>query len=670
MRALAIGLVLVYHAGVRQLPGGFVGVDVFFVISGFLITGLLIREVEATGRVSLRQFYARRAKRLLPATGLVLAVTAALTWLTTSVVQWRDFGLDIVSAALYVVNWRLADRSVDYLAEDIGPSPVQHFWSLAVEEQFYIVWPLLLVLLALLMKRRQSLRPRMVMTVGILLVLVPSFVWSVHVTATSPSTAFFVTPTRLWELGIGALVAIGATAWVSIPRFAASVLGWLGLATVLASGFLLTADVAWPGYAAMAPVLGTAALIVAGFASGNAGPAGLLSWGPAVWVGGLSYSLYLWHWPVLVAATAHWGDLGAKKGLLVVALSFIPAYLSFRYIENPFRFARPIARSNALALSIGANFTVIGVAAGLVLVLLIPSTSIGSPGGVGPSGASVLQHEQGTVDSLDQIQWFTPDPATAPEDLPAGYANKCTTVVADDAVKTCELGQADGAITIAVVGDSKMLQWESAIDSIAKSQGWRVVSFTKSACGFHTGMQSARSKPYTACAEWNQKVLPEVIDLQPDLVLTSQIANRALRDPDDPATLSHDVMVDAIAERWAELQESDIPVAVLLDNPNPGPVLSVYECVADNMKNLSACTFPRDEGIRASGAVVLQEAAARGRGVSVLDVNRFICPEEVCVPVIGNTLIYRQTSHLTDTFVRTLIPALSEQLVPVVGALR
>src|SRR5690606_38960008 len=153
MRAVAIGLVLVYHAGVGYVPGGFVGVDVFFVISGFLITGLLIREIEKTGRISLPTFYARRAKRLLPATGLVLVVTTILTWLTTAAVEWRSFGLDVVAAATYVVNWRLADRSVDYLAEDVGASPVQHFWSLAVEEQFYVVWPLLLVLLAWWMRR-------------------------------------------------------------------------------------------------------------------------------------------------------------------------------------------------------------------------------------------------------------------------------------------------------------------------------------------------------------------------------------------------------------------------------------------------------------------------------------------------------------------------------------
>lgn len=664
LRAVAIGLVLVYHAGVRFVPGGFVGVDVFFVISGFLITGLLIRELEQNGRVSLTRFYARRAKRLLPATGVVLVATAAMTWWTASVVEWRTFGMDIVGSALYVVNWVFAVRSVDYLAEDVGVSPVQHFWSLAVEEQFYIVWPLLLLVVGWWVRRRSQQRLRAVMTVGIAVVIVPSFVWSVIMTANNPASAFFVTPTRLWELGIGAFVAIGAGLWRKVPRIVAIILGWIGLIAVATSGLIVTEEWAWPGYAALWPTLGTAAVIVAGYTSGRAGPAGLLAWQPAVWIGGLSYSLYLWHWPLLVSATAMWGELGAKRGLLVVAFSFIPAYLSYKLIENPIRFAQPVARSNRLALSLGANFSLIGVAAGLALALVVPSSSTPADD-LRAAGAEALGVQgQGTVESLKEVDWFVPAVTEAVDDRPASYDQGCSVDQVSPVPILCEYGDPDGDVTIAMVGDSKIIQWQSALDAIAKEHGWHIYGYIKSACAFSTGTQLAKGKPYTSCAEWNDRMLTTVTDLDPDLVLVSNRVNRALEDPDDPDSRTTQAMEDALAERWQELANAGIPVLVLLDNPSPG--MAVYECVAEHMDDPEACTFDRDEGTKASAKPVQLAAAKRVPGVRTIDMVDYICPDDECVPVIGHVLVYRQTSHLTDTYVRTLTDDLAEQLVPAV----
>jgi peptidoglycan/LPS O-acetylase OafA/YrhL len=673
MRAIAIGLVVVYHAGVRQLPGGFVGVDVFFVISGFLITGLLVREVTSTGRVSLTRFYARRAKRLLPATGLVLVTTVVLTWLTISAVRWREFGLDIVSAATYVVNWRLAARSVDYLAEDVGPSPVQHFWSLAVEEQFYIVWPLLLVALAWLLRRRGGLRPRRVMALGIAAVIVPSFAYSVYLTAANPATAFFVTPTRLWELGIGAFVAIGATLWTRVPRVAAIALGWAGLVAVVASGFLLTTEVAWPGYAALLPTLGTAAMIVAGYTSGRAGVAGVLAWKPAVWVGGISYSLYLWHWPLIVAATAYWGELGAKKGLLVMAVAVVPAWLSLRLIENPIRFAPALSRSNRLALSIGGNFTALGVVAGLVLVLLVPSSGSSATAaaeGKTALGAGALAGSSaapGTVASLADVEWYTPDVVDAEADVPP-YPRECQVDQQSSDPVVCEWGDPEGAVTVAVVGDSKAMQYYSPLDEIARREGWRIVSMTKSACGFHDGMQVNKGEPYTSCAEWNDAVDEELLSLRPDVLITSERVNDALADPADVDSRSVDAMVDAMVRSWTRVTEAGIPMIVIADNPTPGDVSPVYECIADNGGDLAACTFEREQGARRSGAAAQLPAAEQVPGVRVVDIRDSICPGETCVPVIGNVLVYRQTSHITDTYARSLTDVLAAALVPEVDA--
>ena len=673
LRAVAIGLVLVYHGAGDLLPGGFVGVDVFFVISGFLITGILVRELERDRQVSLVRFYARRAKRLLPATAVVLVATSVLTWATTSPVVWRVFAGDIVGAAFYVVNWVLAGRAVDYLAEDVDVSPVQHFWSLAVEEQFYVVWPLLIVAAAWWLRRRPQARTRPVLTLAIGAVIVGSLVCSVLWTSSSPSVAFFATPTRLWELGIGALVAIGAPLWERLPAAPARAATWAGLAAVLASGFLLDSSVPWPGAAALWPTLATAVVIVGGVAAGRSGATVLLGARPMVWLGGLSYSLYLWHWPLLVAAEEIVGGLGRLQGLLVVAASLVPAYLCNRLVENPIRFAPSVSRSHGLALSLGGGFTMVGVVAGLVLALAVPvrtappgeQQAVGA-GSLLEDGATTDGAAPGSVGSLADIDWWVPDATEAIHDVPDAYADGCQQDQVSAEPIVCEWGDLDGDLVVAAVGDSKLVQWQPALDPIAAEQGWHVYSISKSACAFGTGRQVNEGAEYTSCTEWNERTLEEVLALQPDVVLVGNRINEAMSDPPDPSSRTGSAMADGLAERWQQLIDAGIPVVVLLDNPNPGDLAPVYECVAEHPDDLAACTFDREEGLSRSGARVQLEAAERVEGVSVVDMNDLICPTETCVPVIGNVLVYRQTSHMTATYATSLREPLAERLVPVV----
>lgn len=673
LRALAIVLVLLYHAGL-PVTGGFVGVDVFFVLSGFLITGLLVRELEQTGRISLSRFWARRARRLLPAAALVLVATAALTWLTAAVVDRRTFGLDIASAAGYVVNWRLAARSVDYLAEGTGVSPVQHYWSLAVEEQFYVLWPLLVLLVGWWWHRRaRRTGPRGVLTVAILAVVLPSFAWSVQQTATSPATAFFVTPTRLWELGVGALLAIGAAWWPRLPRAAAGVLGWAGLGAILAAAVVIDGSTAWPGSWALLPVLGTAAVIVAGHVEG-VGPARVLSWGPAVAVGGLSYSLYLWHWPLLVAAAALWGGLSPVQGLAVVAVSALPAWACHRWVENPVRFSPALARSGRATLAMAVVCTLVGVAAGAALVMSTPAASAGADGRQ-PAGAAALADPaasggDGTPASLDDVTWFTPDPAAAPDDVPDAYDRGCQADQRSSEVVTCSYGDEDAETVVAVVGDSKILQWESALEQIAEQQGWRVVSMTKSSCAFSATTQPLQGERYESCADWNDAVARAVLDLRPDVVLTSQDAETAYPAGEEGAGAepTTQAMQDGLVTRWSALAEAGIDVVPVLDMPNPS--FEVYSCAAEYPRELATCAFDREEGVAESAAPVQLAAAARVPGTEVVDLRDVVCPADACVPVIGNTLVWRQGSHVTDTYVRTMVDEVAEQVVPAVQRAR
>jgi peptidoglycan/LPS O-acetylase OafA/YrhL len=672
LRAIAVGLVLLYHAGLPAVPAGFVGVDVFFVISGFLITQLLLRELEQTGGISLTRFYARRAKRLLPAAAVVLTATAAMVLAFVPKIRWSDIGGDIVASALYVVNWRMADRSVDYLAEDVQPSPVQHFWSLAVEEQYYLVWPLLLILVTWLARRKGRTLGRS-LWVGLGIVGIPSLVWSIYHTAYEPASAFFITTTRMWELAIGAAVAIGGASLARMPRAFAVVLGWAGLVAIGAASVVFSTETAWPGFAAALPTIGTAAVIAAGAAAGDRwGPAVILGAGPFRWVGGLSYSLYLWHWPLIMIATAYWGGLSVERGLAVAALSVVPAWLTHRVVENPFRYSTTVSRLPKYALSLGANFTLVGVVAGSVVLLAVPSTTSNVAADPTMLGAAVLAAQpdgdhRGAP--ADQVASITPDPLRAPDDVPDLYGEGCQQGVASSEVVSCEYGAGDAGTTIAVVGDSKVAQWLPALQILAEQNHWRVVTYTKSDCPFATVRVTTKGEDYTSCREWTDNVLAALADERPDYVITSSRRKSASPDSgDDSGNTGAEVMANGLRDTWARLATLDIDVIVLADTPQTG--MNVYECVAENLDRLTNCTYDRTEGVSKSGSATLQKAVEAvadtdsdsRRTVAMIDLTDAICPTEQCAPVIGDVLVYRQGSHITATYIETLAPRLGEAL--------
>ncbi|WP_161958471.1 acyltransferase family protein [Ornithinimicrobium cavernae] len=712
LRAIAVLLVLVYHAGVAEVSGGFVGVDVFFVVSGFVITNQLVREVESTGRLSLWGFYGRRAKRLLPAAGLVLVTTSVVAWLMASRVQWQTIGGDIAAAAAYVVNWGFAARSVDYLAEDVQPSPVLHFWSLAVEEQFYLLWPVLilgLLALARLPWRRRTaagddeVSPGPVqgrLALGLLVVLVlPSFLFSVLYTQQAPSEAFFITPTRLWELGLGALVALGAGVFESWGRFVAGLVAWLGLGVLLSSAFLVDATTAWPGYAALAPVLGTAAVIAGGFRARRWGPAGLLGLRPFVWVGGLSYSLYLWHWPLLRFWEWEFGTPSVWQGLVIVAASFLPAWLAYTFVETPVRHAPALSARPRYALSVGANCSLAALLAGVLLVLgALGGTSGGgqstgagwstdgsaatAPGGQAeePSGADDPgsagdpqepgttgpplpgEEQPGDEPFFDRL---TPDPLEATADVPGLYASGCQIRQDDDSSEPCDFGDLDSDVVVAVVGDSKAAQWIPALERIGEEQGWLIRTYTKQTCAFADVLQlTPQGEPYTTCRDWGRDVLERLTgEERPTVVLASGVRSEALP-TDDATTESTQALVDGYVRYWSALREEGVGVIALSDTPSPdGDVGPVYECVDEHRDDPGACSWPYDPS---PGTEALQEAVNQVEGAQFVDMGPWVCPGGTCVGDYRNVMTYRQGSHITATFAEVLAEPLAAYLAPLV----
>ncbi|ACZ20834.1 predicted acyltransferase [Sanguibacter keddieii DSM 10542] len=676
LRAVAIGLVLIYHAGLPWIPGGFIGVDVFFVISGFLITGVILREVAETGRLSLVGFYARRAKRLLPATVAVLVTTAVLTVVFLPVSQRAVFGGDIAAAAGYIVNWRLADRAVDYLAEDAGSSPVQHFWSLAVEEQFYVVWPVLIVVILAVgrLARRGSQGKSQTLTLGLGLaaIAVPSFLWALHLTPVSPNVAFFVTTTRLWELGVGAAVALSMALLSKINKQASSVLATVGLLAIIVPAFAYGSSTTWPGPATLVPVLGTAAVIAAGVAGHENPVRALLSWKPAVWIGGLSYSLYLWHWPLLVFATAHYGELGVKRGLLVVALSFIPAYLSLRFIENPVRRSKILARRPGLTLSVGLNCTLVGILAGALLMVAPNRASTASEGPVveGPGAAAIFVPgaDLDAIASATSAGVISPDPMFAVEDAPQLYIDGCQMAFDITTATVCDYGDLTSDRTMIMVGDSKIAQWQPPLEDYAVKNGYKLQTLIKSSCTPSPAVLFKEEAPYTTCADWSAAASEILLEELPDVVIYGNGATRAMNDPQNPeAGVSPEALADGIAQQWRLLEDAGIEVVVLLDNPSPGKLSPVYDCVLENPDALDRCSFPQEEGESRSAASVQLAAASQVPEVDVLDLTDALCPAGTCPAVIGDTLVYRQGSHLTTNYVRSVGPQVEERLHAMLG---
>lgn len=665
LRAIAIGSVLVYHAGVPWMTGGFVGVDVFFVISGFLITSLIVREVSRNGRLSLSTFWARRAKRLLPASALVLVFSTIITFLFLPVTDRKPFGGDIISAAVYLVNWRLADREVDYLAENVGMSPVQHYWSLAVEEQFYVVWPLLIALLVVLFRRRWLRAAVITMVLG----SAASFGFALYASANTPATAFFVSSTRAWELGVGALLAVTIHRLSKLPGPLLAVVGWLGLAVLVSALFLIDGSTRWPAWATLAPTLGTAALILAGSNPTSWSPGRLLGVGPAVWLGGLSYSLYLWHWPFLIAGQGVIDDFRIRHGIALTVLSFIPAWLSYKYVENPIRHGAAF-KINANSLKLGAVMSIVSALAGASLVASVtwgatkqadPQDAIGAAALLDPATADTAWSTITSVDSM------TPTPLEAPEDVPQIYTDprNCTVRQDESVLRECDYGEGDK--TLAVVGDSKVLQWTDAFIDIAEKSGWRVVVMSKSACAFGEFTRVDSQGEAENCQTWGRKALDRLLDLEPDLIVTSQRNSTALP-PGGTTTDDYtaEAMADGVATYWKRLTDAGLEVSVILDNPAPDT--DVFECVAENSDDLAACSFDKAAGIKRSAAPTQRLAREQVPAVEVIDLTDVVCPEaDACAPVIGDVLLWRQGSHVTNTYALSAEPQLSDAFARITG---
>jgi peptidoglycan/LPS O-acetylase OafA/YrhL len=673
--------VLVYHLWPSALPGGFVGVDVFFVISGFLITGHLLAKPPRLPSDLLR-FWARRIRRLLPASLTVLAVTGVATRFLAPETAWADTARQIRSAALYVVNWRLAADAVDYSAAESGATAVQHFWSLSVEEQFYLGWPVVvggLVLLVRLLRRSSD----MLVHLGLVLVVVASLGYGIWLTGSDPARAYFVTPTRIWELGIGGVLAT-VVARRPRPRHAAPAphpgriaLVWVGLVAIAVAGATYNSTTPFPGWYALVPVLGSVAFLAADDPRGAVAPGRLLAARPVQWLGDTSYSLYLWHWPLAVLLPhATRGTLGELEKPVILLGTLALAALTKRFVEDPFR-SPPPGRPLYVPFLAAAMGMAVVVSLATLQILEVTSRERLEEERV----EVVLQDRQHScvgASALDQAARCSPTPAGSLVPAPAQAARDrydlrhrfrterdCWATRPSFKTNSCEFGDPTGDVEVALVGNSHAAQWLAALEEIGTRRGWRITTFIAQNCALAmTPQHFETTQQSTGCQNWVRRTTTRIADGSFDLVLVS---NRISVAPEGETTLTSRpafaVGYERVLRTWATSGET---VVALSDTPFPGATVgSIPDCLAEN-EDPSRCAGERALWVPGD-PVELAVKSVRDPGISSVDMNDHICGPARCDPAVGGVVVYSDHSHLTTTYVRTVTPYLEAALT---GALR
>lgn len=658
LRAVAVLLVVLYHLWPDVLHGGFVGVDVFFVISGFLITGQLLREHDRTGRIRFGDFWARRVRRLLPAALVVLVATAVAVLLLMPRLFWLQTLREIAAAAAYVENWVLAASSVDYLAANRPPSAVQHFWSLSVEEQFYLLWPLLVVVAFLIASRvRRHARPILVIVLGT--VVVVSLVISIVGTATSPSFTFFSSPARAWEFGAGGLLSVVAWREQMVRSAVRSGVAWASWILILAVGWFYNAQTPFPGIAAVLPVVGALGVMWAGAPADRWSPTRIASLRPVQLLGDMSYSLYLWHWPLIVVApfVLGYSQLAFVQKSVLLVMSIVLGWASWKWVEGPARRAPWLAGKRP-------RRSLLAAAASIVVV-----------GALSLSGTAVVQAQRDQDDaartaesaspcfgaaSLDPaidcagvtFPVISPDPAAAPDDSPDIYFRSPPCLAPGTAVVTCKIGPA-GGIRVALIGDSHAAQWEPALAVLARENHWTIDLYLKTNC---VVTDARRGSAYADCGRWSNGVESALAAAEPyQLVITGFFAENLDLEV-DAGTVTTKAAIAGFRAAWQPLIDRGARIVVIADTPHMRPSTTV--CVAEHGAD-SQCDVPRSEAL---GRPDLQIEAAKGMaGVGTVDMTSWFCPDS-CRAVVGGVALHTDPFHMTKTYSATLSPYLGTAL--------
>jgi len=700
LRGIAVLVVVAFHSRVPFVPGGFVGVDIFFVISGFLITRQLVNEVERNKTLSFKGFYARRCRRIIPAASLVIVVSLVAAIITMPLLKVFKQSLDLLAAAANVANWHFIAQNADYLSGAIDGSLATHFWSLSIEEQIYLVWPLVIMAAAVAVLRTSlgrrvsrrcvsGWRVPVRVSIGVVIAVITaiSLVWCVRATATDPAYAYMATQTRVWQFGVGALIAIGSP-WLAGPftgesarpgteapgpilagpsfagpsfasvgrarrdlwvRIVAGVLGWAGLAGIVASCLLIDSRTPYPGTAALLPTLSAGLVIVAGQLAGAGLPlvGVLLASAPLRFLGRVSYSWYLWHWPVLVVFEAQTSIRSWPVLVAVSVGSLAIATLSTLYFEEPIIANAELRRNASASISVGLTGLVVALSVSLTTgVLVVKAASRDTVAQASLSYDAVFGAQRSAMSGP-----VTPNPFQAYDDKPS--PSECLVPVGQQQpTRSCVFGH-QGGIPVVLFGDSHAEQWAESIRSIGDSHGWLIHQFTKAACPAQDLTPRPRQQdPFNKqdCIDWRSSSLDQIDELRPKIIIVSSLSTYV---PDYASSQQ------AWDRTLARLRATGARLVYIEDTPYPG--FQIADCMSGASDNWHRCDFGLDGFTRIEPIL---DAQARGQDsdITSIGVNDLLCEGNTCFPARNKIMFYRDDSHLTNTAATVLQPALVSRL--------
>ncbi|MET0860882.1 MAG: acyltransferase family protein [Microbacterium sp.] len=663
LRAVAVLLVVIYHAVPTAVRGGFVGVDVFFVISGFLISLLLFRELGTSGRISLSTFYARRIRRLMPAALVATVATLAVASLVYGPLVYIKILQDAAWASVSLANVHFAGKPDGYFATS-DPSPFLHFWSLAVEEQFYLVWPLVILVSYHLGRRRPT---GIAWVLG--LIFVGSLVLSIVFTNRESAHAYYSLPSRAWELAMGAIVAY---VWhyhgLRLSTTLRAIVGAVGASMIVAAAVMFSSSTPFPGWTALIPTVGAALVVMAG-TGGESGPVGaVLSWRPMQFIGNISYSLYLWHWPVLILAVPilH-ARLNVVQALICVGIAAALATASYYWVERPASsFRRHLPRRKVVVA--GVAFAVVACLVPAGVAASVPVT--GGPAVGSPAPLVPIAGHGATPPIL-------PGPGKAPDAVPADVnptlgslatiipsvsENGCMTNSGHAVV--CEGGDPDGEISIALVGDSHAAQWYSVVDRIASREGWKLYFIGKNSCplALVEVSRDATSEPWPACTQWQAEALAKTVALDSDLVIWAANANFYREYKTSTAT-------DFEAKWRAGVTAALTPIAEVSDILYIGQIpywdVQPADCLVGHLQDVAACSLPIDDAVPPQVRALSEELASTV-GATYFDPAPMLCTQ-VCAVMDHNQVMYRDISHVSEVYATHLEPSIQAMLLYALG---